>query len=85
MDLGLFIMFNKSMNFIRGLNRENFYFHLEFSNLVTNKQHIYGSYEKIQNLSSISLKLCMLCPKNTGIWGVKNTIALQLLFDKFFI
>ena len=23
--------------------------------------------------------------KNTGIWGVKNTIALQLLFDKFFI
>ena len=26
MDLALFVMFNKSMNFIRRLNRENFYF-----------------------------------------------------------
>ena len=26
MDLALFVMFNKSMDFIRRLNRENFYF-----------------------------------------------------------
>ena len=39
MDLGsvMFVMFNKSINFKRKTNGENFYFDkLEFSNLVAN-------------------------------------------------
>ena len=61
------------MKFIRRLNRENFYFFkLEFSNFVAKEGH--GSYETIQNFSSISLKLHLLCQKNTGTWGVNTTI-----------
>ena len=53
MDLGLFVMFNKSMNFIRRLNRGNFYFqnpsfHIWYQGYVTCKN--------VQNFSSFSLK-----------------------------
>ena len=60
------------MNFIRRLNRGNF--KLEFSNFVANWP--YESYGKIQNFSSISLKLCLLGQKNTGTWGVNITLSM---------
>ena len=64
----------KSLNFIRRSNKITFLpFNPEFSNFVANWQ--YESYEKIQNFSSISLKLCLLGQKNTGTWGVNNTIG----------
>ena len=62
------------MNFIRRLNRGKFYsFKLEFSNFMANWR--YKIYGKIQNFSSISLRLCLLDQKNTGTWGVNITIA----------
>ena len=48
------------------------FFKLEFPNFVANWQC--KSYEKIQNVSSISLKLCLLGQKSTGTWGVNITI-----------
>ena len=60
----LFVMFNKSMNFIKRLNREKIFFNLEFSNFVANWR--YESYGQIQNFSSISLKLCLLGQKTQG-------------------
>ena len=65
MDLDLFVIFNKSINFIRRLNRE-FFSNSSFSNLVTNQG--YESSEKIQNFSSISLKLFILAKTKTGVW-----------------
>ena len=67
----------KSMKFIKKrLNRENFYsFKLDFSNFVANWP--YKGYGKIQNFSSISLKLCLLDQKNTGTWTVNITIDLH--------
>ena len=44
MYLVLFVMFDKSMNFIRRLNRENSYFQTRVFNLVANSR--YGSYGK---------------------------------------
>ena len=62
------------MNIIRRLNRGNFYFFkLEFSNFVANWR--YESYGKIQKISSISLKLCLLGQKNTGTWIGNTTIV----------
>ena len=62
----------KSMKFIKRLNREKvIFFKLEFSNFVANWRH--KSYGKIQNFSSISLKLCLLGEKNTGTWIVNIT------------
>ena len=50
------------------------FFQPEFSNLVGNQQ--YGSYEKIQTFSSISLKVWLLGQKYT--WTrVVNTSSLQ--------
>ena len=34
-------------------------------------------HDKIRNFSSISLKLCLLDHKNTGTWGVNNTLVPQ--------
>ena len=54
--------------------RKFLFFKLEFSNFVANWR--YESYGKIQNFSSISLKLCLLDQKNTGTQGVNITIAI---------
>ena len=54
--LALFVMFIKSMNFIRRSNRGNFYFSNQSSNLGLVKVVM----KKMQNFSSISLKLCLL-------------------------
>ena len=35
----------------------------------------YVGHNKIQNLSSIYPKLCLLGPKNIGTWGVNTTIV----------
>ena len=49
----------------RSLNRGNLYFFkLEFSSLMANEG--YGSYEKIKNISSGSIKLCLLSQKTQG-------------------
>ena len=71
MDL-VFVMFNKSMNFIRRLNREKF-----FSSQMFKIWWQISSIEvrKTQNFSSVSLKLWLLGQKNTGTWGV-NTILI---------
>ena len=63
-------MFNKSMCFIRRLNRGNLLsFKPEISNLVDN----YASHDKMQNFSSISPKLCLLGQKYTGTLDVNTT------------
>ena len=62
-------MFNKSINFIR-LNRD----FLNFSNQSFQIWWLkVWTFEKIQNFSSISLKLCLLGPKHIGTWGVNTT------------
>ena len=40
---------------------------------MANKQ--YGNYEKVQNVSSISLKLCLLVPKYSGTWSVNTSLV----------
>ena len=66
-------MFNKSMSFIRRLNKRKFLsFKPEISNLVVNLRYV--SHDKIQNFSLISPKLCLLGQKYTGTWGVNTTI-----------
>ena len=55
------------MNFIARFNREKCFFKPEVSNKVANWQH--GSYENVQNFSSISLKLWALGKKSQG-YGV---------------
>ena len=66
-------MFNKSMNFIRSLNTENFYFSSQRFQIwwIIN----YVSHDEIQTFSSISPKLCLLGQKYTGTWGVNTTIV----------
>ena len=54
------------MNFIRRLYRENFY---------VSSQRCQRSHDKIQNFSSISLKLCVLDQKYTGTSDVNTTIT----------
>ena len=49
------------------------FFKLELSNSVINKD--YESYDKIQNFSSVSLKLGLLGQKNTAAWAVNTTLA----------
>ena len=54
-------MLNKSLNFIRGLNRTNVYFQsrsVKFGDVL-------GVWELGQNARSISPKLCLLGPKNS--------------------
>ena len=64
-------MFHKSTNFIRRLNRKNFVFKSEFSNLV------YGSDEKIQTFSSIIISVTMpVMPKIRGT-GVGNSTIIE--------
>ena len=58
----------KPLNFIRRLNREFLPFKPEFSNFVASWR--YESYGKIQNFT----KFMPSRPKNTGTWGVNNTI-----------
>ena len=53
--------------------RKFLFFKLEFSDFVANWR--YESYGKMQNFSSISLKLCLLGQKNTGTWSVNITIV----------
>ena len=60
------------MNFIRRLNRGKLFSNQSFQILwLIGGIKVYG---KIQNFSSISLKLCLLGQKNTGTWGVNITI-----------
>ena len=72
MDLGpICHMFYKSLNFIRRLNRQNFY-------LSNHRFQIwYVSQDKIQNFSSIFPKVCLLGQKYSGTLSVKNTIAIN--------
>ena len=58
-------MFNKSKNFIRRLNRGNFYLTPEFSNLLAN----YRDMEVIKN-TNFQLKLCLIGEKTLGHGGV---------------
>ena len=53
------------MNFKRRLNKRNFYFSNKVLNLFANKR--YGSFAKIQNLSSIYQKLCLLVKNHRGM------------------
>ena len=70
MDLALFVMFNKSMNFIRRYNRENFYLSSQrFQIWWISKYLVYVSHNIIQNFSSVSPILCLLGQKYTGAWG----------------
>ena len=48
------------------------FFKLEFSHLMANKG--YETYGKLQNLISLSVKICLL-GKNTGVWGMDTTIV----------
>ena len=73
MDLALFVMFNKSINFIRRQNREIFYiFKKEFSNLVASLR--YKSYEKKYKFQLNIYKIMPARPKNTGTWVVNTSI-----------
>ena len=56
----LFVMFNKSMNFIRRLNRGNFYFQTRLTGGIKVKEKY-----KI-SARSISLRLCLLGQKTQG-------------------
>ena len=74
MDMDLIAMFNKSMNLITRLNKENFIFQTRsFQIWWLNSV----SFEKIQ--ASAELKLCLLGPQKTGTWGVNTTIVKKCL------
>ena len=73
MDMGPICHVYKSMKFtIKVKLRKFLFFKLEFSNFVANWR--YKSYGKIQNFSSLPLKLCLLDQESTGTWGV-NTVS----------
>ena len=69
----------KSMKFMKRLKRTFLFFKLEFSNFVANRR--YESYGKIQNFSSISLKLCLLGQKNTATETLTQHIRLLLHYS----
>ena len=71
-------MFNNFMNFIRRLNRENTFF---FQTRVFKFVGLIKVQNKIQNLSSISLKLWVLGKKNTRTQGVNTTIVVKPVFN----
>ena len=59
------------------------FFELDFSNFGVNWRYV--SHDKIPNFNSISLKLCLLDQKNTGTWGVNNTIGILLIWMTMFM
>ena len=64
---------NSVHQFIGRLHRGNFYLSsqsFQIRGLISNMEVMI----KRQNFSSISLKLCQLDQKNTGTFGVNNTI-----------
>ena len=66
-------MFKIPVNFKRRFNREKVYFSNQFSNLVHNKQYEY--YQKVQNFSSLPLKIMPAGPKlHIGTWVVNTNI-----------
>ena len=77
MDLGpIVVMVNKFINYIRMLNREN----VNFSNWSFQILWLISSMDvkkKIQNFSSISLKLCLL-GQQTRNMGCNTTISTGL-------
>ena len=64
MEMGPICHVYKSMKFIKKSEIEKFYFILEFLNFLANWR--YETYGKIQNFSSLSLKLCLLGQKTPG-------------------
>ena len=72
-------MYNKSLNFIRRLKKEKcLFFKLDFLNFAANSGMVV--MKKIQNFSSISLKLCLL-GQTHGIWGVNTTLGFGHCFS----
>ena len=61
------------MDFIRRLNRENFYFSSQRFQIWWQISGI--EVRKTQTFISVSQKLCLLGQKKTGTWNVNNTIV----------